>query len=218
MDLGITGGTSINLAVSIGGKGGAGGYGGSVTVNNTGLIETYGDESHGILAQSIGGGGGAGGGSLAGTVTLFADNTINLTVAIGGGGGDGNHGGNVLINNHGEIYTWGGGAFGIFAQSIGGGGGSGGSARAITLSQGAEDSISLSLAIGGNGGAPAMVATLPSTTLATSPLTAVKLTASSPKASVVAGASAATPIKAWVFQPMVSAPNSPTICTEFLKI
>ena len=111
---------------SVGGKGGAGGSGGLVTVINSGEIRTLGDWSHSLLAQSIGGGGGNGGGSGGGWV------------AVGGDGAAGSHGGNVSVANSGELLTWGIGAQGIHAESIGGGGGTGAGAGALVAGVGGD--------------------------------------------------------------------------------
>lgn len=54
-------GASGNLLVSLVGKKDNGGSAGTVTVSHAGRIETTGNSSRGIMAQSIGGGGGAGG-------------------------------------------------------------------------------------------------------------------------------------------------------------
>jgi uncharacterized protein YhjY with autotransporter beta-barrel domain len=109
---------------SLGGTGGSGGVGGIVDASNEGLISTTGDWSHSIFAQSVGGGGGSGGGSG------------GAWVAIGGAGGEGNDGGEVIVTNKGDLETYGVGARGIHAQSIGGGGGSGGGAGALTVAVG----------------------------------------------------------------------------------
>ncbi len=53
---------NINVGVSVGGgQGGAAGNGGAANATNTGSIATYGAQSDGIYAQSVGGGGGSGG-------------------------------------------------------------------------------------------------------------------------------------------------------------
>ena len=129
---------SQTLQFSFGGDGGAGGSGDEVNVYNAGNITTgydflsglvSGDESHGILAQSIGGGGGNGGMSLAAGITAFG----GLTFSMGGDGGNGNSGGSVLVDNAGIIETWGDFSNGIFAQSVGGGGGNGGTAGSAMI-------------------------------------------------------------------------------------
>jgi hypothetical protein len=126
-------GNSLNASLSIGGSGGAGNYAGNVVVDNAADIGTFGAQSHGIFAQSVGGGGGGGGraaalslstGDLMPWVDMQGDNW-GLDVAIGGSGGGGNDAGTVTVTNRGTIYTEGALSRGIFAQSIGGGGGSG---------------------------------------------------------------------------------------------
>jgi hypothetical protein len=127
-----TGGDQANalLAQSLGGESGYGGAGGglfggggagsdsgkggpvNVTTSDAG-IGTYGKESHGILAQSIGGfarGAGTGGG----------------VIAWGGSGASSGDGGGATVTNHGPIDTRGAGSHAIFGQSIGGGGGNAG--------------------------------------------------------------------------------------------
>ncbi|CCV05377.1 hypothetical protein MESS2_1560001 [Mesorhizobium metallidurans STM 2683] len=150
---------SINLGASIGGKGGGGGGGNTVTVNYglsdpTSSIETTGNNSHGILAQSVGGGGGNGGDSMAGAGGLGGTVTVNATVTIGGWGGAGNTGGTVNVTNAGTIVTRGHTSNAILAQSIGGGGGSGGSASGTTASvdTGSNVNVNANVAIGGQGG------------------------------------------------------------------
>ncbi|WP_348935825.1 autotransporter outer membrane beta-barrel domain-containing protein [Aquabacter sp. CN5-332] len=124
-----------------GGDGGAGGPGGNVTVNQNGIVSTFGDQAYGVLLQSIGGGGGTGG--------VGASSGAFLAVALGGGGGSGGDGGLVTFNSErGSIETSGSDATAILAQSIGGGGGTGGYATAKSVGPG----LSASSAIGGSGG------------------------------------------------------------------
>lgn len=112
-------------SVGLGGRGGAGGDGGTValTLNSGSTISTAGAGSHGVLAQSVGGGGGVAG-----------DSSLNLglspqgwTIADGETGGVGT-GGSVTVTSGADISTTGANAFGILAQSIGGGGGLAGNA------------------------------------------------------------------------------------------
>jgi len=119
---GLSGNGSFGAGLSLGGRGGEGGYAGSVTVDNSGLIGTRGDGAHGIVAQSIGGGGGNGGLSLLVNAQLNPNTTAPM-VNIGGMGADGGDGGVVRVDNSGSIITEGARAHGIVAQSIGGGGG-----------------------------------------------------------------------------------------------
>ena len=69
MSLAVGEGTTAALA--IGGKGGGGGDGDTVDVVSTGAnLQTSGDRSFGILAQSVGGGGGNGGFAIAGALSI----------------------------------------------------------------------------------------------------------------------------------------------------
>ncbi|MFD0892672.1 hypothetical protein ACFQ5Q_03490 [Luteolibacter ambystomatis] len=128
--------TTNAFLFNLGGSGGSGGTGGVVTVDNQGSITTYGYKAHGILAQSIGGGGGNGGVSVTGDLALGKkpdDNTGKVvSMALGGSGGDGNDGGNVTVENSGSIEVFGKSAYGIYAQSVGGGGGDGGFAATLS--------------------------------------------------------------------------------------
>ncbi|HEX2528815.1 MAG TPA: hypothetical protein VHL31_21295, partial [Geminicoccus sp.] len=105
----------------VGGQGGSGANGGTVTLDVTSTIQTAGDWADGIVAQSIGGGGGTGGtatssGSLAKATT---------EIGVGGQGGMSGNGGAISGTVSSTIKTVGYGAFGLLAQSIGGGGGGG---------------------------------------------------------------------------------------------
>ena len=117
---------ATNIGVSIGGFGGASGAAGIVTVNANGAIETKGDGSIGIFAQSVGGGGGAGG--AGGALAFSSSDSINLTTSMGGFGANGSVGNTVNVTNSGTILTLGELSQGILAQSVGGGGGHGGMA------------------------------------------------------------------------------------------
>ncbi|MCA1299407.1 autotransporter outer membrane beta-barrel domain-containing protein [Stappia indica] len=142
-------GSGFSLAVTMGGSGGGGGHGDDVTVSNSGQIQTAGDVSYGIFAQSVGGGGGTGGNGSPGLEGWAADiyelyEQINqalevkeqyedwkslfegFSVDIGGSAGQASDGGAVLVTNDGGIITTGADATAIYAQSVGGGGGSGG--------------------------------------------------------------------------------------------
>ena len=107
--------------VGIGGGGGAAGNGGAVDITVTGNIDTFGAAAYGILAQSIGGGGG-----LAGNVDRGVESfgsSLDFNLDFGRDGGSAGNGGSVTIESTGGITTRGSGAYGIFAQSVGGGGG-----------------------------------------------------------------------------------------------
>ncbi|HUJ69378.1 MAG TPA: autotransporter domain-containing protein, partial [Syntrophorhabdales bacterium] len=129
------------------------GAGGQVTINSGSAIITEQDNSHGVVAESIGGGGGKGGSSfvfsLAAGVIPEIPVAINIGVSVGGSGGGGGSGGIVQVENGGGIATGGSRSFGILAQSVGGGGGDGGSASTVTLS--VNCNASGTVAVGGNG-------------------------------------------------------------------
>ncbi|MEP9375063.1 autotransporter outer membrane beta-barrel domain-containing protein [Aquabacter sp. CN5-332] len=133
---------NVALAFGVGGSGGGGGSGGPVGIQNDGTITTRGDNAYGIFAQSVGGGGGIGGSGMA-----LGNNNINVDFTVGGTGGAGGNGGTVIARNTGDILTEGGGSYGLFAQSVGGGGGLGGSASSANTI-----SMSATVALGGRGG------------------------------------------------------------------
>lgn len=152
----------VLLSASVGGSGGAGGNGGQVEITSvptaiTGdlKIQTTGDMSHGIAAQSVGGGGGHGGFAVSTSVGIM---TPSVAVAVGGSGGQGGHGSSVTISSQSadsqiaSLSTTGDHSFGIFGKSIGGGGGTGGASIAGTLSVGSSIGGGISVGVGGSGG------------------------------------------------------------------
>ncbi len=93
-------------------------------------ITTSGIAAHGLVAQSIGGGGGIGGAGSNIEVVDENENAINseIDVRVGGNPYSTGRGGQVFLGNDAEflnlgIRTTGHSAYGILAQSIGGGGG-----------------------------------------------------------------------------------------------
>ena len=154
----------ISYAESIGGSSVSGGRGGTVNVENSGLIETQGAYSSGILAQSVGGGGGNGGFST--TVSsgqgVLNESALSVKVSssssVGASGGNGGDGGNVTVTNSGSILTLGDNSYGILAQSVGGGGGNSGSSITVSTEQGFMNNtspkveVSIESSIGGQGG------------------------------------------------------------------
>ena len=161
-----------SLDIAVGGNGGAQGDGGDVSVTQNGNdLQTTGGGASGIVAQSVGGGGGM---SKGGTVSATG---TKPAVSVGGQGGAGGNGGAVTVNvlNGADIDTSGvtvydrngkpitsAGAYGIFAQSVGGGGGVGGSSRLQGIPGGGlipgcdwcnQVSIGMGLPITGAGGA-----------------------------------------------------------------
>ncbi len=93
---------------------------GLVQVFNFGSISTLGDNSYGVLAQSVSGSGGAGGSSQSFVVP-----------SLGGDGAFATNGGDVEFDHNGTITTAGAGSHGAILQTIGGGGGDGGSATGL---------------------------------------------------------------------------------------
>ena len=145
---GGTGGLSGGLFNTIGGRGAASGNGGSVSIDNTGTLSTSMTDAHGIFAHSVGGGGGNGGGSLS--------TSAWLGTSFGGVGDSGGNGGSVAVTSGASsINTLGDRAYGIYAESQGGGGGYGG--WSIALSGGAGGSLSWSMGGRGAGGGHAGV-------------------------------------------------------------
>ncbi|WP_342596464.1 ESPR-type extended signal peptide-containing protein [Salinicola lusitanus] len=131
------GSDSANGKISVGGgfgaSGGAAGDGGNITIGSGSFsrVATLGDDAYGIFAQSIGGGGGVGG---AGSTTQSEKRLdLDLEVAVGGRGGASGKGGKVGLTTGTQLQTFGDRAFGIVAQSIGGGGGVGGAADTDSL-------------------------------------------------------------------------------------
>ncbi len=131
---GKTVGANLLFSGSIGGNGGVGGSASDVLYNgvhadkdgnavaNDSVIETAGDFSSAIYAESIGGGGGRGGHAV-GAVASYG---VGVTIGHGGDGGLGQDGGSVTITSNSRIATAGEQSSGIYATSTGGGGGNAG--------------------------------------------------------------------------------------------
>jgi len=144
---------SAAFSVALGGKGGKGGTAGAASVTSTGFIETSGDYSNGIIAQSLGGSGGTGGFSGALSGSLSPKGAISASVAVGGSGGTGGKAGIVDVTVDDDIITHGTSSSGIVAQSIGGSGGAGGLAVSGAFTVAATGpAIALDSSIGGAGG------------------------------------------------------------------
>jgi uncharacterized protein YhjY with autotransporter beta-barrel domain len=138
-----------SASVGLGGGAGGGGASGLVDVTNSNTIETGGENAVGIFAQSVGGGGGNGGSALSGSAGL-----IGVSTAIGGRGGAGSNGGEVRVDNSGNVRTSGGLSYGVFGQSVGGGGGNGGFAISGAIGISVEDipAGAAAISVGGKGG------------------------------------------------------------------
>jgi hypothetical protein len=133
---GADGSASANATIAVGGglggSGGASGLGGQITVTGDMLtVSTQGNDAFALAAQSIGGGGGtAGAGS---SKTSDDDDSHSFELSVGGNGGGGGGGNTVSIDSGVTLATSGDRAFGILAQSIGGGGGVSGSADGASI-------------------------------------------------------------------------------------
>ena len=146
----VTGSGGVAFPISVGGSGGTGDYGSAVTVSSIGAIQTGGDHSAGIFAQSLGGGGGNGGFSIeAGFV--FGGDAGNIGVSVGGKGSSAADAGTVMVTSIGGITTDGELAPGIFAQSVGGNGGNGGFSVAFNAAKQTEISVSVGGGAGSGG-------------------------------------------------------------------
>lgn len=159
--LGARSGLVSSLNLAIGGAGGKAGGGGAVSLVNSGSaasVHTVGQDSSGVVAQSIGGGGGIGGIGNGNLHSPYSGTSVGsgatadvlaLTLSLGGKGGGGGSAGPSEVNNAGTILTEGSNARGIVAQSIGGGGGLGGGGS----TDGSNNKITIDLSLGGSGGA-----------------------------------------------------------------
>ncbi len=147
-------GVLASVSVAVGGAGGKGGNGGRVTVDNTSVLSTAGGEANGIEARSVGGGGGKAGNASSYALAVSPPEypSVAISYAMGGAGGDGGNGGQVAVNNYAAITTTGGKAYGIFAQSIGGGGGAAGSANSVADLMGLYQNVGVAIGLGGSGG------------------------------------------------------------------
>ena len=133
------------VTLTVGAGGAVAGDGNMLTAGNVNPVATTGAGSVGLIAQSIGGGGGMEGDS--GDLTIANGVIADL---VGGTSSVGGSGMTVNFSNSGAVSTTGDDAFGLMAQSIGGGGGDGffavgvvtGTAQSMSLlaggAQGAE--------------------------------------------------------------------------------
>lgn len=150
--------TPVGIAASyaLGGEAGNGGGGSAKSTLSNASVFTYGDNSQGVVVQSIGGGGGIGGSASAtSTVASGTGTSLGGTVSssLGGSGGNGGNGGtatHTLQNSH--ISTSGLYANGILLQSVGGGGGSGGIGSASGNLIHTDVTLSFTTSLGGSGG------------------------------------------------------------------
>ena len=147
-----SGGTAGAVSVGIGGSGGGGGNAALVTGILRGNLETRGNESDGIVVQSIGGGGGNGGFSVAGSISGAGSAAGAVSVGLGGSGAGAGNGGRSIAIIEGNVTTRGDGSGGIVAQSVGGGGGNGGFVVAGSVSGSGQSALGVAVGLGGSGG------------------------------------------------------------------
>lgn len=140
-----------DVSFTTGGDGGPSGDAGDVTVTNYATLQTTGgesdtsdgDNSSGIIAQSVA----SSGGSASYTVSAGVFEAGEISTTVSGNGGSGGTGGDVYVYNYGDISTEGTFATGITAQSVGGGGGSATGVISVSGLSIASGSVS----VGGNG-------------------------------------------------------------------
>ncbi|CAM4202124.1 Autotransporter domain-containing protein [Bordetella tumbae] len=153
------------FTLAVGGRGGAGGNGERVRVDNSGTLLADGAIHAGALLQSIGGGGGMGGmaSSSYETSTIAPTSTVQVSMAVGGKGGSGGNGGAVtwMQNDTGIVQASGLLGDGVRLQSIGGGGGVAGGVAVGVSESPSEQKVRIDAALislngasgtGGNGG------------------------------------------------------------------
>ncbi|HVN41319.1 MAG TPA: autotransporter domain-containing protein, partial [Steroidobacteraceae bacterium] len=112
-------GQLITLEGTLGGSGGLNNSGGAIGDSQVGNLVTAGDNTPGLLLQSVGGGGGRA--SLDVSAQSGTLGAAHLT--LGGSGGTNEQGGSVSHTQAGSVATGGAAADGALLQSIGGGGG-----------------------------------------------------------------------------------------------
>ena len=149
-----SGAAAGTLAFGVGGLGGGGGSASAVTGSQTGTVVTLGDQSHGVIMQSLGGGGGNGGLNVSGGITLSSGSAGMIAAGLGGFGGGGGLAGAVSASISGDVQTAGDQALAVLIQSLGGGGGSGGLnvSGGLSMSAGASPGVLAGLGVGGFGG------------------------------------------------------------------
>ncbi len=121
---------AMALGLAFAGSGGAGGSGGAVNLSTTSpgnKISTTGEAGFGAVLQSVGGSGGFAGAGSSIRLAVFEDPIPAIDLTTGGDETNASNGvgGAVQFQDQGSIQigTSGNNAFGILAQSVGGGGG-----------------------------------------------------------------------------------------------
>lgn len=146
--------------LTFGGGGDSSGSGGAASVVLNGAVRTAGQDSHGIVAQSVGGGGGiAGLTTQPGTLTLHGTSANELEYSNGGQV-------TVKVAAGGHLETAGRGAIGILAQSVGGGGGIAGDAASVNYGLGMVQRSDVTSSVGSGGSVAVNVGCAPGETCA----------------------------------------------------
>ncbi|WP_417768182.1 autotransporter outer membrane beta-barrel domain-containing protein, partial [Stappia sp.] len=115
---GLAHGASATLQLDFGTEHAGYASAGEAKATLSGTVATHGNLSQGIVVQSVGGGGGVA------TVNADAVGTLNLNATFGRTTATGGNGGRATVDlAGGHVVTGGDFAFGVLAQSIGGGGG-----------------------------------------------------------------------------------------------
>jgi hypothetical protein len=140
------------ITAGVGGFGGGGGIGNTVTANATVThIKATGANATGFLVQSVGGDGGNGAINVSGGIQGSSETSKpSLVFGLGGFGGTGNVSGVVDAEQRGDIDVQGRNSIGVFAQSVAGGGGNGALNVSGNFSRGKE--FAISIGIGGSAG------------------------------------------------------------------
>ena len=151
VSLSFSDGVGAAVSAGVGGTGGKGGTGGTVKATYDGNIDTKGNDSEGILAQSVGGGGGNGGYSISGAIGGGGVGGVAVPIGVGGSGDTGGDGGAVTANVTGNITTKGTRSDGVSVQSQGGGGGQGGFNVSGAIAVGEKGAAAVPIGVGGYG-------------------------------------------------------------------
>jgi hypothetical protein len=147
-----SGSTSGALSIGLGGSGGGGGPASTAAGILTGDLQTLGNDSDGVLVQSIGGGGGNGGFNVTGSLSGSGSNAGAISVGLGGSGGGAGNGGAAVATVTGNVMTSGNSASSIIAQSVGGGGGNGGFNVSGSVAGSGSNAAGIAVGLGGSGG------------------------------------------------------------------
>ncbi len=127
---------SLIPVLAFGSNGGSAIGGGDVSLGLNGNVQTAGDNAVGMIFQSVGAGGG-----VANVVGVDG-----LLVTLGGSNGASGDGGDLAVENSGDVLTRGARSHGVFLQSIGGGG-------SAVFTDALNPIVNLSADNSGNGGA-----------------------------------------------------------------